>query len=48
MIKYFKNEIDFNDNIENILSNNMDKFQMTLQNGISKIKDEMNAKAEIK
>jgi hypothetical protein len=41
MISYFRREIDSNDQIENILTKNIDKCQQTLIMGINKIKDNL-------
>jgi hypothetical protein len=42
-IKYFKNEIDLNGKLENLLSLNMERCQQTLQNGLNKVKEDIEA-----
>jgi hypothetical protein len=42
MISYFKKEIDSNTNLENTISSNLEKCQITLQNGLKRIREEFN------
>lgn len=48
VLKYFKSEMDYNDNLDNKLSNNLNKLFETLQNGLTKIKQDLKGHIDIK
>lgn len=48
IFKYFKGEMEYNDKLENTLSNNIHKFINSLQSGLTKIKEDISSKTEIR